>query len=214
MDARDLQLNFECGEDWEAMGGEGARRHCARCDEAVTNLSGLTQAEAEALIAAGPGCIRYGVDASGEVVFEPEPPRPLDKLWTAVATAGVLLPVAGVGLYDTALTHQAASAYAETAPDRMKLAIDEALAQAQGFGAVDYTLTPTEAHTPPPVRMLMGDVAEPVTPPAAHPLETTTCNGKTCPAEPVKPRVVRKLMGKPKMHRGPKAEPVEWLMGE
>ena len=54
------------------MSGDARARHCEHCRLQVTDLSELTRAEAEDLLArGGPGgrlCVRYTQDAAGEVV--------------------------------------------------------------------------------------------------------------------------------------------------
>lgn len=67
-----LRIAEPCHADWEAMDGDRRSRHCASCDLRVTDLSQLTRAEAEALLATrtpgGRVCVRYTLDAAGRVV--------------------------------------------------------------------------------------------------------------------------------------------------
>lgn len=67
-----LRIAEPCHADWDAMDGDGRSRHCGECDLHVTDLTQLTHAEAEALLATrtpgGRVCVRYRVDAAGHVV--------------------------------------------------------------------------------------------------------------------------------------------------
>ena len=70
MNRRDLPLSG-CPLDYAAMDGPVERRHCAQCDQFVTNLSALTEDEARRRIAAGPGCVRYRFRSDGTILFRP-----------------------------------------------------------------------------------------------------------------------------------------------
>lgn len=52
------------------MVGDTRQRHCSRCSKTVTNLSGLTEAEARTLLSHpdGPPCVRYYVRRDGSVL--------------------------------------------------------------------------------------------------------------------------------------------------
>jgi hypothetical protein len=67
-----LRIAEPCHADWDAMDGDERSRHCGACDLQVTDLTRLTTAEAEALLATrsrgGRVCVRYRVDADGRVV--------------------------------------------------------------------------------------------------------------------------------------------------
>lgn len=67
-----LRVAEPCHADWGVMSGDARARHCEHCRLQVTDLSELTRAEAEDLLArGGPGgrlCVRYTQDAAGEVV--------------------------------------------------------------------------------------------------------------------------------------------------
>lgn len=67
-----LRIAEPCHADWAAMTGDQRSRHCAACDLHVTDLAQLTRAEAETLLATrtpgGRVCVRYTVDAAGQVV--------------------------------------------------------------------------------------------------------------------------------------------------
>jgi hypothetical protein len=58
-----------CPESWDAMDGEGDRRHCDRCSKVVHDLSGATELELRDVIARREvQCVRLRVDAKGMVV--------------------------------------------------------------------------------------------------------------------------------------------------
>ena len=61
-----LDIAEPCAEDWDAMTGDGHRRHCGTCDRDVFDLSRLTADEAEALLATG-ACVRFYRRADGTV---------------------------------------------------------------------------------------------------------------------------------------------------
>ena len=210
-----MKLRFRCDEDWDAMAGDAARRHCAKCDHDVHDLSELTEAEARALVDGADQerlCVRYAVDGAGEVVHRPEATRPTDRLLAWAAVAAVPMLAIGLGASQGpersgAATSLGASAMFAGADGetqrRMQAAIDEAVAAASGEGD-GLASTGVVASNPgagssggiavatageAPLTYLLGDVAEPasVTPTDQHlPLHAGP--------EPGKP--VRKLMGK------------------
>lgn len=63
-----LSLDSPCAEDWSAMTGEGAVRHCARCDKDVHDLSALPRASVDAVLANPAGaCVRFTRRSDGSV---------------------------------------------------------------------------------------------------------------------------------------------------
>jgi hypothetical protein len=68
----DLKVAAPCSADWGAMTGGERVRFCARCELNVYNLSGMTRAEAEALITNTEGrlCVRFFRRADGTVLTE------------------------------------------------------------------------------------------------------------------------------------------------
>ncbi|MFO0686039.1 MAG: hypothetical protein U0234_28520 [Sandaracinus sp.] len=61
-----------CDERWETMLGEGAVRHCSRCEKKVFDLSRMTLGEAEALVHAEQRrglCVRLHHRADGTMMF-------------------------------------------------------------------------------------------------------------------------------------------------
>lgn len=85
-----LRVSEPCHAEWAAMDGDLRSRHCAACDLHVTDLSQLTRAEAEALLTTrtpgGRVCVRYTVDAAGQVVTRTtQQQRLVDLLGTLAA---------------------------------------------------------------------------------------------------------------------------------
>jgi hypothetical protein len=66
-----LRVLAPCHEDWETMRGDDRSRHCAVCDQRVTNLSELARSEAEETLshlATQPSaCVRYLQAPTGEI---------------------------------------------------------------------------------------------------------------------------------------------------
>jgi hypothetical protein len=68
----DLLVASPCRADWDQMTGDDRVRTCAACSKRVFNLSALTRAEAEALVAANRGadwCGRYYQRLDGTIVL-------------------------------------------------------------------------------------------------------------------------------------------------
>jgi hypothetical protein len=65
-----LSVAAPCKADWNEMTGDERVRFCGQCDKNVYNLSGMTRAEAEALLVAEEGklCVRYFRRADGTVL--------------------------------------------------------------------------------------------------------------------------------------------------
>jgi hypothetical protein len=72
MSLETLRIAEPCHADWAAMNGDQRSRHCGSCDLQVTDLTQLTRHEAETLLATrtpgGRVCVRYTVDATGNIV--------------------------------------------------------------------------------------------------------------------------------------------------
>lgn len=65
----DVRVASPCGEDWEKMTGDARVRFCARCEKNVYNLSAMTRAEAEAVLAENESpCVRLYKRADGTVI--------------------------------------------------------------------------------------------------------------------------------------------------
>src|SRR2546423_5481918 len=100
-----VRVAAPCPADWERMVGDERMRYCGQCNLHVYNLSGMTRAEAEALITNAEGrlCVRFYRRADGTVLTR-NCPVGLRALKRRVSrTAGAMLSAvlafrAGVGL--------------------------------------------------------------------------------------------------------------------
>ena len=100
-----VRVAAPCPADWERMVGDERMRYCGQCNLHVYNLSGMTRAEAEALITNAEGrlCVRFYRRADGTVLTR-NCPVGLRALKRRVSrTAGAMLSavlgfLAGVGL--------------------------------------------------------------------------------------------------------------------
>jgi hypothetical protein len=74
MHRRQLEIVQPCSNDWQQMHGTNMVRHCKSCAKSVYDLSMLTEREAKAALDVRPEdvCIRYDVDAQGQIVFYAE----------------------------------------------------------------------------------------------------------------------------------------------
>ena len=91
-----LQVASPCTSSWEAMDGDGSRRHCLQCDKPVYDFAQLTPREIAGVIQASQGklCARLTRDDWGRlltqeppVTAEPLPSRRMSPLATAFVTA-------------------------------------------------------------------------------------------------------------------------------
>ena len=120
-----LRLAFHCPERWDDMTGDDRVRACARCDRQVFNLSDMTRAEAEALLAQRgvTPCVRFYRRADGTVMTADCPtgaPREGRRLAMAASTlaAGTALATAAPAMADPAAPPAAtAPADPAAAPD-------------------------------------------------------------------------------------------------
>ena len=67
----ELRIATPCTAEWRSMEGDDRARLCRQCDKHVYNLSGMTRAEAEAVIVATGGklCMRYFVRHDGTILL-------------------------------------------------------------------------------------------------------------------------------------------------
>ncbi len=65
-----LKIASPCSEDWNAMIGNDRQRFCGKCEMYVYNLSGMSKADAESMIATSEGriCARFYRRADGSVM--------------------------------------------------------------------------------------------------------------------------------------------------
>lgn len=106
-----LQVLSPCTSSWEAMHGDGSRRHCLQCDKPVYDFAQLTPREITGVIQASQGklCARLTRDDWGRlltleppVTAAPLPYRRMSPLATAVAAA--VLGLSGAAWTDPATT--------------------------------------------------------------------------------------------------------------
>lgn len=88
-----LRLGFKCKERWEDMVGSDRVRACGGCDRPVFNLSAMTRAEAEAVLATRglTPCVRFYRRPDGTVMTTdcPTGTRPVRKRLAVVASSMV-----------------------------------------------------------------------------------------------------------------------------
>ena len=104
-----LQVASPCSSSWEAMHGDGRRRHCLECDKAVYDFAQLTPREIAGVIQASQGrlCARLTRDEWGRLVTL-QPPITADPLASRRASPFVTAVVtAALGLSGTAWATQA-----------------------------------------------------------------------------------------------------------
>lgn len=63
-----MRIVRPCGEDWEAMRGDGAVRFCERCQRSVTDLDVIEVEDVRALLLRGDACVRGRVDPLGRLL--------------------------------------------------------------------------------------------------------------------------------------------------
>jgi hypothetical protein len=86
-----LPVAEPCHERWDAMEPAAQGRFCQRCTTAVHDVSGLTEPETAALLAANAGrsiCVRYAHDAAGNIRHR----RPAALAMVAVAALAACTP--------------------------------------------------------------------------------------------------------------------------
>ena len=95
-----LRVASPCSASWAAMNGDDKVRFCGQCDKNVYNLSAMTTAEAQTLIADAEGevCIRLYRRKDGTVINADCPVGTRRKRVTRFAAAAMALGGAGVSL--------------------------------------------------------------------------------------------------------------------
>lgn len=145
----DIEIASPCEESWSLMRGDDQVRFCARCSHHVYNLTGLSQAQAEALVTRHEGrmCVRLYRRVDGTIVTDDcpvgMPPFVRRSLLIGSVAAAFFLTIA---LLTLGLS---------TTPVR-------------GSGVADLPAPIRqiwEIFFPPP-RLIMGKVCPPPTPPA------------------------------------------------
>lgn len=65
-----LRVATPCRASWADMVGDDRSRHCGDCNKQVFNISGMTRADAEALLSGGnTPCVRYFQRADGTILL-------------------------------------------------------------------------------------------------------------------------------------------------
>jgi len=101
-----VRVASPCNTDWNEMIGNERRRFCGQCNLNVYNLSDMSRAEAERLVAQNEGrlCVRFYQRRDGTIITDNCPVglrairRRLSRVFSAVASA-VISFIAGLGLY-------------------------------------------------------------------------------------------------------------------
>jgi hypothetical protein len=101
-----VQVAAPCKADWDQMIGSEQMRFCGQCNLNVYNLSGMTRAEAESIIARNDGrlCVRFYRRADGSIITRDCPVglraiRERVSYWTKAIVAAALTFLATVGFY-------------------------------------------------------------------------------------------------------------------
>jgi len=151
-----VRVASPCSANWDEMAGDGPVRFCGQCEKNVYNLSEMSRAEGEALVAAQEEtmCVRLYRRADGTVLTS-DCPVGVEKLrlrarlwaWARGAAASLSLLV-GLGFGGRA---------------RADLAVRDGKPTAQVKNAPHVAMGGAPAPNPP--RKLMGKMIAPPTPP-------------------------------------------------
>lgn len=139
-----------CHEAFEAMDGEGAIRHCGRCDQEVFDLVQMTLAQAEALIASRAGgktCARLHRRSDGTLMF-----ADCEVGAQGIRARRIGLAVAGAILGASAL----AAAHAPPSPATTPHTHAPSVHLPSGLHGVHYVHDPSAP--PPQVEAVMGQM--------------------------------------------------------
>src|SRR3954471_17484503 len=106
-----IRVENPCPAEWEKMHGDARVRFCDECKLHVYNLSSLTRAEAERLVAQHEGrlCVRYYQRADGTIITQDcggglrRAMQRTRRLVTAVASALLCAMLAPLGLSSSVL---------------------------------------------------------------------------------------------------------------
>jgi hypothetical protein len=185
-----IEIASPCRADWNAMRGDDRARFCSTCRKNVYNLSELSKAQAQALVAEKEGrlCVRFYRRADGTMITDdcPVPLRPARngarRLWHAVGAVATALAASCSGLLvvgamakPAATTHPRAVKTSRHVAGRPKASLKARAAN-----------VPKRTVVPPSPQAMMGDVAAPITGRPAPPAPTPT---------PVAPVMGEAIMG-------------------
>jgi hypothetical protein len=103
---RHVQVAAPCKVDWDQMLGDDRMRFCGQCSLNVYNLSGMTRADAEALIARSEGrlCVRFYRRFDGSIITKDCPigvqaiKRRVSYAWQALVSVTLTF-LAGFGIH-------------------------------------------------------------------------------------------------------------------
>lgn len=221
MKTKQLHIEEPCHQDWAQMRGDERRRFCEQCDKHVHNLSAMTKAQAQALLARDPElCVIYQYDEHEELVFEPEPTRVQLQLQGArklLATAALAVPMLLAACDEPpsqALPVATSPITIEESGARLAspavLARDVTSAQGASRAPAPPQAQPT-TQTKPEVRELMGQAVVQLPTPDHEQKEDeaeVSCDGEAQaqshealkprePKESLQNKPLRKTMGKP-----------------
>jgi len=176
-----IRVATPCTASWDAMTGDDRTRHCGACQKSVYNLSGMTRAEAEALIIERNGelCVRYYQRADGTILLADctvGVQRVRDRRRTTARAAALV--AGGLAAAGAAALHARA-----TEPPCALTRSDVGFAVMGGLGAPAPLPPPPAPHgtaeplAPPPaphgtaepVHVTMGRMALPLDPPPPAP---------------------------------------------
>lgn len=187
-----VSIASPCTADWNAMSGDHQKRFCELCQLNVYNLSGMTQAAAEALIAESEGrlCVRFFRRADGTLITQDCPVglealhrRQLMKGLGKVAAVATIVTVAGLFYVQSA-----------SATD-----------------SIQGNMTMGEAIAPSKVQATQGGIA-PVKPPEVTDRRLSTKKPCKLPQKPKKPAKKPPVSTQPKV--SPTSEPNHAIMGK
>ncbi len=163
-----LKVASPCTVDWASMTGDERARHCGQCNKQVFNLTGLTRAEAEALLVekAGKLCVRYFQRHDGTILLADCSVGVSRRRKRTLVAAGAAAMLASgvVGMFIRLKPEKVA------APE-----IKFSIAPEPTTTSVHFAVKPKTNHRhvdPPPTppdegKYIMGDIAAPVDEPAA-----------------------------------------------
>jgi len=154
MNLANIRIGFECKERWDDMVGDAQVRDCAKCKRAVFNLSEMTTAEAEAVLARRgvKPCVRFYRRPDGTVMTSDSCGRPERRRLAVVAST-----FAGTAL---AASPAFADAPPEAAPD---VAPPDGTTGAEAIQIETNMLMGIPAPKPEVITIEMGGIAlEPV----------------------------------------------------
>jgi hypothetical protein len=178
-----IQVASPCTADWSQMTGDDRTRHCGACQKNVYNLSGMTRAEAEALLIERNGdlCVRYYQRHDGTILLADcsvGVQRKRDRRRTVARAAAIVaggLAIAG-GAAVVATATEAPCRLGRDQPSQVVGALRPApapvLTQIPAPPPPALEIQRRHVEPPlPPVRPLMGVPVwrEPPSQPAAHP---------------------------------------------